>query len=238
MHSNKVCRFVAFFIFFVLIVSPFSLPQRAFSQESFPSELTTLSIHREPPRFTLTESASLTIERKQTRLSLPNWEEISALLHQKEQETLGDYCLLDLYLVSSQKDLIETMCTRQGAVPRLLGEKINATPLEKNLAALSELAWGRISAKTSLNLGIGSEFALEFYLAEENNPTLMSEDITRQLAFFDDLRSRILAGTNAVVKSKSVNSKQKSSDASNAFGLPIAPLFKWNTAGLVLKWKW
>jgi len=228
-----------FFVSTALICAIWSFCPSAASQESYPSQLSRLSV----TKLALIQAINPQSPREKTPLSPPDWEKISSRLLQKDQKTSGDYCLIDFYLVSSQENLVQTLCTPQSTIPGLL-EETKASPLEQNLSNPSESAWGMVSSKAFVNLGIGSDIAVEFYLAESNSPTVIHEDITEQLAFLDDIKSRIMGEVTdmapfGLMKSKSSDAEQRSSSFSTRTrSFPISPFFKWNAAGLALKWKW
>ncbi|HWP49661.1 MAG TPA: hypothetical protein VNM22_21055 [Candidatus Limnocylindrales bacterium] len=232
------------FFTLAVLIGMVSFPLQAFSEEFFLFEAPKLSVQEPRPRITLNLSQLyISPEPKPVHLTLLNGEEISNLLSENGPKIPRDYCLL--YAAGSPIDLLKTVCSPQSTLPALLGEKGQMiSPLEKNLSAPSEPAWGIVSSKAFMNLGISSDLALELYLAEDNMPTLLTEDVTKQLAFFDGLRSRLLEGMPdiapfTIVKSKIADSTESSSGSSpSSRGLPIVPLFKWNSVGLALKWKW
>jgi hypothetical protein len=231
------------FFTFTVLIGLLSFPLQAFSEESFLFEVPRLSVRKPPSRVNLNLShLDISPNQKPVHLTLLNREEISNLLPENNQEISRNYCLL--YAIGSQTDLLKTICSPQGTFPTLLKENGKVSPLEKNLLAPSEPAWGIISSKAFLNLGISSDLAIELYLAENNMPTLITEDVNKQLAFFDDLRSRLIEGMPDIapftmVKSKVLDSTESSGGSSNPpRSFPIVPFFKWNSVGLALKWKW
>ncbi len=232
------------FFTLVVLIGMLSFPLQAFSEEFFLFETPRLSVREPQPRIALNLShLYVSPEPKPVHLTLLSWEEISNLLPENSPKIPRNYRLL--YAAGSPTDLLKTVCSPQSTLSALLGEKGKViSPLEKNLSAPSEPAWGIISSKAFMNLGVSSDLALELYLAEDNMPTLLTEDVTKQLAFFDGLRSRLLEGMPdiapfTIIKSKISDSTESSGGSSSSSrALPIVPLFKWNSVGLALKWKW
>lgn len=224
----------------VLVGFVLSLPEQAVSQEPYPSKLSQLFV----TKAALIQANNPNSVPDKVHLTLPDQEEMSALFIQEDQKVPEEYNLTDFYLISSQKDLIPTVCAQQGLMSKLVGEEMIVSPLEKRLVTPSEPAWGIVSSKAFLNLGLGSDLALELYLSEDTNPTAVGEEVNQQIAFFDGLKSRILDQVTdmpilALMKSKSSGTKQNPSVSSKSSrGFPIAPFFKWDVVGIVIKKKW